>query len=225
MKLFGLHIPSFSLPPLRLSAPSRHLYDAVKASDLPAVLKLAARASRKQLASTGLSHALDKHTKGSVELIEALLQSGDCPVTIDRLLFYAAMQERDDVAFRVLELGANPAHGEPLGQHARPQSAFDLTKNVELLRAIAQRLTPMQRDDLLPVYVQEGKAPQVRALLSAGADATRLINGRTLLQMAPADAEDVKRMLRSVELGALLESAMGGTDAQAPAPAKPSLTL
>lgn len=164
---------------------------------------------------------------GRVHTIEDAFRRGVIPMAdINAILFEAVSSGSEAVATRMLELGADPMHYEWV--HGRKRTIVGraaMQRRDRLTAAILTRLTQADKDSLLHVHVRQGDAEAVQLLLGAGADAAQRINGRSLLQLAPRDAHDVKRMLRSFRTGASIESAMAGDSSLSPAPAKTSLTL
>ena len=74
-------------------------------------------------------------------------------------------------------------------------------------------------DDAFARAVRAGCAPLVQMLAGMGADFGQKPGGRTLLQIAPKDAHEVKRLLRSLKTSASITLAMNDDDApSAPAP-------
>lgn len=159
---------------------------------------------------------------GRVHTIENALQRGIIPIAdINDILFEAASSGSEVVAARMLELGADPMHYQWVNGRKRTVLGRAAMQGRDgLTAAILLRLTQADKDSLLHVHVHQGDAHAVRLLLGAGADAAQRINGRSLLQLAPRDAHNVKRMLRSLRTSASIASAMEGEDpSQAPTPA------
>lgn len=161
--------------------------------------------------------------------IRKIFERGEIhPEEVDPLFSYATWQGWESIAIRLLEVGANPMYRDQEGLSYPLENATDLGMQ-RLPTAITQRMTQLDKDTLLAhcvrAFAREAKIRCVRLLLDAGADAAQRVNGRTLVQIAPAGAEDLKRLLRSAKTGQSLEQAMGSSEAQAPAPARPSHTL
>lgn len=141
--------------------------------------------------------------------------------------FLAAIEQGHDAeALRLLDEGADPLFIGMVGR--RPEGALECAVGNgrdSVVSAILDRLTQTQKDRLLIEQVQKGHAGCVLPLLEAGADATQRVDDRTLPQLAPKGSEALRRMLRSYESSALLDSAMGGNDDPQQAPASPSPIL
>lgn len=141
--------------------------------------------------------------------------------------FHAISTDDEDGALRLLALGASPLATSQTSPGRKP-TALEFAAECErynaatpdrfrrLIPAMLTKLTQKQKDDLLATAVRSGSSPAVRALLDGGADPHR----RALLLLAPNDAEDIRRMLRSSATSAKIDAAMGGDDVP-PAPAKP----
>lgn len=163
---------------------------------------------------------------GCLRAISTALECGVIPVSdIDSIFFDAASNGAESIALRMLELGADPARSEMVGSKRRSAFAISAMRGHDAVAcAILARLAPAELDSLLHVHARQGDAACVRLLLGAGADAARRINGRTLLQLTPRDAHDVKRMLRSIGTAKTIEQAMGSNECRSE-PVKHSLTL
>lgn len=145
--------------------------------------------------------------------------------------FHAISIDDEDGALRLLALGASPLATYQTSPSKKP-TALEYAAECErynangpdafrrLIPAMLEKLTQKEKDDLLATAVRSGNSPAVRALLDGGADPHR----RALLLLAPSDAEDIRRMLRSSATTSNIEAAMGGDDGPA-APAKDMFTL
>lgn len=81
-------------------------------------------------------------------------------------------------------------------------------------------------DNALVQAVRNGKTALVRKLADLGADLGQKPEGRTLLQCAPRDNEELKRTLRALKTGATIASAMKvGREPPSPAPSTDSPIL
>lgn len=147
------------------------------------------------------------------------------PDDLDPAFHYVTWRGLEGVAMQLLERGADPMYRDEQGLSYALELAVDQGLR-RLIPAITQRLSQSDKDTLLATYVQAEKIDCVRILLGAGADPAQRIGGRSLLQLAPRGADDLKRLLRSAKTGQSIELAMGAEDATQPAPsAKLSLTL
>lgn len=162
----------------------------------------------------------------NARLIDRALARGDiAQEDVDHMLFDAATRGATSVGMKLLDWGASPLY------RTKSQTVFARAVSrgrTELAAAMLDALRQDQKDTLLAGSVQDGSAPCVEALLGAGANPAQHVEGRTLLQIAPRDAEKVRRLLRSALTGASIKEAMGGDDApeDVPAPsAKSSFTL
>lgn len=140
---------------------------------------------------------------------------------------YAASLGYSHAFSAIVALGANP-----LAQDRKGLNAFDLAienerENMALwLLHTQSELRPSGEalDKRFVRAVRRGLTRVVNQLAEMGADVGQKPNGRTLLQCAPPNAEDLKRLLRSLKSGAAITSAMSGGDAAPRAP-EPSATL
>lgn len=165
---------------------------------------------------------------GNLRIFEMARAQHCLPNTIDDEFVNAAKYKHEGLALRLLELGADPTtlEGHSLGTK---RTGFELATrwcSPRLTSAMLARIYEDDMNDLLVTVVRHDQPRAVQALLAAGADANQTVNGRSLLQVAPAEAEEVKRLLRAAKTGAAIEAAMGGDEAPAPAArSKPSFTL
>lgn len=124
--------------------------------------------------------------------------------------------------FRVVaELVASGA--DPLARDFEGRSAFDLLctarkqsdrECVWLLNQFPTLLSPGEElNKALVSAVRHGHIELVKKLADMGADFDQKPGGRTLLQCAPAKAEDLKRLLRALKSKNLIASAMNEPEA------------
>lgn len=136
---------------------------------------------------------------------------------LNKKLFDAAGNRDYAFALQLLAQGADPMYREQDREMQRPHTALDFASGSrELVSAILARLTQQQMDRLLLLYVSEGNASYVRALLDTGADWAQQNHGRSLIHFAPTGAEDVKRILRSIDTASSINAAMGCDEDPAP---------
>ena len=165
---------------------------------------------------------------GNLKIFEMARAQLCLPNTIDDEFVNAAKYKHEGLALRLLELGADPTtlEGYCLGTK---RTGFELATrwcSPKLTSAMVARIHEDDMNELLATVVRHDQPRAVQALLAAGADANQTVKGRSLLQLAPAEAEEVKRLLRAAKTGAAIEAAMGGDESPTPtAPTKPSLTL
>lgn len=135
----------------------------------------------------------------------------------------AAAFQGDVQAFELLV----SAGADPLTRENHGHSTFDtaLTGRRPVMAAwILERYPSLapSGEDLDKSFVRAvrgGATPVVKQLAALGADLGQKPDGRTLLQIAPPKALELKRLLRSLKTGASLESAMSSVgDDGAPAP-------
>lgn len=140
----------------------------------------------------------------------------------------AAFHGRTDIFAELAASGADALARDPEGR-----SAFDLVLGAQksrdhaavwMLEHFPGLLPPSEElDKHLVEAVRRGHTELVKKLAELGADIGQKPGGRTLLQCAPAKAEDVKRLLRSLKSGNLIASAMGDSEhPSAPPPNTPS---
>lgn len=169
---------------------------------------------------------------GNLRIFEMALANGCLPNSFDNELVNAAAYKLEGLALRLLELGANPLTMQSynsLPAAATPRTCFELATrwcSPKLAAAMLEQLTEDQKNELLVTMVEHDQPGAVRALLAGGADAFQTVRGRSLLQVAPREADEIKRLLRAAKTGAAIEAAMGGDEPSAPvAPSKPTFTL
>lgn len=139
---------------------------------------------------------------------------------IDELLCSAATSGHDDLTLRLLELGGRP-HAVPKNLFGSMFTALELAAHAcghKVTSAMAARLTQEQKDALLLTVVKDGRPHAIPILLEAGADTSQTVKGRNLLQLAPTNAKEVRRLLRAAKTTQRIDSAMPGNDAAPPAP-------
>lgn len=124
----------------------------------------------------------------------------------------------------LISLGA-----DPLARDAQGRSAFELSlvqDHHELALHILREhptLAPTGKalDDALVKAVCNGWTPLAKKLAAFGADLGQKPGGRTLLQCAPRDAEELKRLLRSHRTSVMIDSAMdAGSEPPLAAPSR-----
>lgn len=122
-----------------------------------------------------------------------------------------------DVMSLLLERGAHPMPHNGYGQTPFDMAIErDCPRSARFLieRGHGKAIKPGEALDKAFVHaVRQGNARILPLLASWGADVHQRPNGRTLMQLAPAQNQDVKRMIRAVQTGQLIEEAMTGDEA------------
>lgn len=91
---------------------------------------------------------------------------------------------------------------------------------------VTQKLSQRSLDRALVEAVKKGRTTEAEVLISLGADTAQKPGGRTLLQLAPKEDAETKRLLRSAATKRKVESAMSSDAGEtAPAAATKGMTL
>lgn len=161
---------------------------------------------------------------GYVRTLQLLLQQGAdlharCNAGMTPALT-AALHGRTNTFAQLVAAGA-----DPLARDHQGRSAFDLAWGLSKSRDAAPvwmlqnfpALLPSGEalDTTLVEAVRRGHTGLVKRLVELGADVGQKPGGRTLLQCAPKDATELKRVLRSLRSEAAIASAMSTESSQA----------
>lgn len=142
---------------------------------------------------------------------------------IDELLCAAATGGYEDAALWLLKRGARP-QAVPKNLFGSIFTALELSAHGcghKVTSAMVNRLTQDEKDALLLTFVKDGREYAIPALLEGGANAEQTVKGRNLLQLAPAKATAIRRLLRAAKTSQRIEAAMTESDE---APSQPSTT-
>lgn len=165
---------------------------------------------------------------GAMKAVQFLVQQGAdvharCNEGLTTALT-AAFHGRTEIFAEVVASGADPLARDPEGR-----GAFELVLGAQksrdhaavwMLENFPDLLPPSEElDEHLVGAVRRGHTGLVKKLAELGADIGQKPGGRTLLQCAPAKAEDLKRLLRSLKSGSLIASAMGASERPSAPPA------
>lgn len=217
---------------LELRSQVRWLCVAIEDGDLQEVKKLLANGcplSHPEVPKTPLMYAIERD---NVQIVDVLHGAGAFEASdFDSIFVDCMTQASYAVALRMLKLGADPTQHvgptEETPQSRRSALLYSVARGAhELVHAILQRLSQQQKDRELRDAVRKGFARCVQILINAGADSAQLVDGRTLIETANPQAEEVKRILRSVDTARAIDSAMSHDAGNAEAsPNASSLTL
>lgn len=208
----------------------RWLCVAIEDGDLPEIQKLLAGGcptSHPEVPKSPVMYAIERD---SAPIMDELHRAGAFDAQdVDSIFVDAMTQASYAVALRMLELGADPSQHvgptEETPESRRSALLYSVARGAhQLVHAILERLSQQQKDRELRDAVRKGFARCVQTLIDAGADGAQLVNGRTLIETAHPQAEEVKRILRSFDTARAINAAMSDGADDAP-PATSSFTL
>lgn len=166
---------------------------------------------------TAMHHAA--RSARSSDVIPVLLENGaDIDARTNEGMtpaLYAATRGAVRSFDALVRFGADPLARSTKGGNAFAHAMHSLfSEKGEMVLHILQHyptLAPQgeELDKALVEAVRRGHITLVEKLADLGADLGQKPGGRTLLQIAPRDAQEVKRLLRALKTGGLIASAMG----------------
>lgn len=181
--------------------------------------------------STALNYALRTHGDRQ-QMVSTLIEHG-ADVNARRVsgttaAMIAGYLGQFDTFDRLIAAGADPLAHDNEGCNvftAALQLGSDATALALLERHPELIAAREDLDAALVAAVRVGCIPAVEMLVQKGADLGQRPGGRTLVQCAPPKADKLKRMLRSLKIGAAVDSAMDGPGEASPAPTHSTPTL